>query len=61
MAQAVNLQPFTMEARVHTWVSQCGICGGQSDTGTGFHMSYSVFSCQYHSTMVLHAHISFRG
>ena len=36
MAQAVSRQPLTAEARVRSRVSPCGICGGQSGTGTGF-------------------------
>jgi hypothetical protein len=43
MAQAVSCQPLTMEARVHTWVNPCGICGGYSGTGTGFSPSSLVF------------------
>jgi hypothetical protein len=38
------------EARVRSRVSQCGICGGQCDTGTGFFPSTSVFPFQFHST-----------
>jgi hypothetical protein len=50
MAQAVSRRPPTTEARVRSRVSLCGICGGQSGTGTGFSPSTSVFLCQFHST-----------
>jgi hypothetical protein len=56
-AQAVS-RPFTVEHRIRARVSQCGTCGGQSGNGTGFFLSPSVFSCQYHSTTALHDHIS---
>jgi hypothetical protein len=36
MAQAASRRPLTSEALVHTRVSPCGICGGQSKTETGF-------------------------
>jgi hypothetical protein len=49
-------QLFTAELLVCALVSLCGICGGQSGTGTGFSFSSSVFPRQYHSTMVLHSH-----
>jgi hypothetical protein len=50
MAQAVSRQPLTAEARVRSRVGSCGICGGQSGTGTGFSPSTLVFPCQFHST-----------
>jgi hypothetical protein len=36
MAQAASHRPLTAEARVRSRVSPCWVCGGQSDTGTGF-------------------------
>ena len=50
MAQAVRRRPVTAEAQVRSRVGPCGICGGQSDTGTGFSPSTSVFPCQFYST-----------
>jgi hypothetical protein len=43
MAQVVSRRPLTAEARVRSWVSSCGICGGKNGTGTGFCPSTSVF------------------
>jgi hypothetical protein len=46
--QAVSRRLLTAEARIRAEVSPCGICGGQSATGTGFSPMNSVFHCQYH-------------
>jgi hypothetical protein len=57
MAQAVSRLPLTMKARVRARLNLCGICSGQSETGTGFPKSSLVFPCQYHSTVAFHTHI----
>jgi hypothetical protein len=36
IAQAVSRRLPTAAARVRAQVRSCGICGGQSDSGTGF-------------------------
>jgi hypothetical protein len=43
MAQAVSRQPLTADTRVRAWVNTCGICCGQSGTGTGFSPSSPTF------------------
>jgi hypothetical protein len=50
---AVNHQPVTVESQVKYYAIACGVCGGQSSTGTGFFLSTSFFSFQYHSSGVL--------
>jgi hypothetical protein len=51
MAQAASRRSLTTGARVVSLFSPCLICSGQSGTVTGFSSSFSVFSCQYHSTV----------
>jgi hypothetical protein len=40
MTQALSPRPSIAEARVRSRVSPCGICGGQSGTGTGSFSEY---------------------
>jgi hypothetical protein len=54
MAQAVSRQPLIAEAWVRAHVSPCGICGGQSGTGTGFSPVSIV-------PLALHIHVASRG
>jgi hypothetical protein len=60
MVQAVSRRPLTADAQVRARVSQCGICGEPSVTGTDFSTSSLVFLCQYHSTVALRTHVSSR-
>jgi hypothetical protein len=61
MTRAVSRRPLTAVARFRTRVNPCGICVGQSGTGTGFSPSSSVLPCQYHTTVVLRTHLSSGG
>jgi hypothetical protein len=61
MSQAVSHQPLTAEARVRGRVNPCGICGGQSETGTGLSPSPLALPCQYHATVAVHTHMSSGG
>jgi hypothetical protein len=60
MAQAVSSRSLTTVARVCARVSSCGICGGQSSTGTDFSPSSSVFPVSI-IPLWLHTHISSEG
>jgi hypothetical protein len=56
LAQLVRRWLLTAQSRIHDQISPCGICGGQSCTGTGFSTTSSVFPCQYHSTAAPSSH-----
>jgi hypothetical protein len=47
MAQVVSHRHLTADARFRAQFNPCGICDGQSGTGTGFSPSSSVFPSQY--------------
>jgi hypothetical protein len=54
MAQA-ECPPLTADARVRALVSSRGICSGQNWQWDRYFPDIFGFSCQCHSTMVLHA------
>jgi hypothetical protein len=51
MVQAVSLQRLIAEIRVRLQASPYGILDGQSDTGTGFSRSTSLYLSHYHSIL----------
>jgi len=55
MAQASVGRPLIVKARFQSQVSQCGICGGPSDTGTGIFMfSPCIFDFKYFYSNLMH-------
>jgi hypothetical protein len=48
--QEVAMKSVPYLGRLVAQVNMCGICDGQSGTGTGFAPGLSAFTCQYHST-----------
>ena len=57
---SVIRRPLTVEARVLSWASPCGICNTRSSTATGFSPSTPLFPCQYHSTNTPHSSSTIR-
>ena len=57
MIQVVSHWSVTIEAQVLSMASPDGICGGQSDIGTGFSMSTAVYACVSFILTVLCTHI----
>jgi len=54
-AQAVSHQPLAAETWLTSWIRSCGICSGQSGTGTDFSLCALVFPFRYLS-LLLHCH-----
>jgi hypothetical protein len=58
MAQVASRRSLIAEARVRAWVNPCGICGGQSGTGTVFFSEFFGFPLSiYHPTVALQTRI----
>ena len=55
VAQVVSRWPLTMEDWVQPQANPCGICNGQSNTGTGFSQEYFGFfpSGSFHQCTML--------
>ena len=53
-------RPLIAEVRVRSLACQCGISGGQTDTGAGFSPSTSLFFCQCFSPEVPHSFVNHR-
>jgi hypothetical protein len=51
----VSQWPFTVKVQVRSQANLGEICGGQSDTTTGFSPNTLVFVCQYYSANVPHS------
>jgi len=62
MHGSVSPGPRTVKAWVQMQASPCGVCGGDSDTGTGFLFEYFGFtrSVSFHQCSILHAFIDHR-
>jgi hypothetical protein len=52
ITQLVRFQPLTTQAYIQSQANPCGICGGQSDIGTGRSPGTSDFSCQHYSALL---------
>ena len=57
MPQAVSRRFLAAETLIQLQASLCGICGGHISPATDFPPGTSVYSCQYHSTEILHTFI----
>jgi hypothetical protein len=50
MVQAVNHQLLTTKEQIQSQTNPCGICGAQTDNGTGFSLNTLIFpSVEFHT------------